>query len=267
MLRVGYANPPRRVKKSRARDARGRGSAAEGPRGSARLVDTVSPASYPRPPVTTPEPIRYEELAPAPPEGPVDLDALIPGEGPLEVDLGFGRGRSFLERASAHREARVIGLELKAKWAYKVEERRRAEGLENARAFRADARELLARSGPEGCLQRMYVHFPDPWWKKRHGKRRVLGEALLDDVARLLAPGGELFVQTDVEDRADDYERLLEAHPAFEPARADGFRIDENPFGARSNREVRADEDGLPVHRLLARRKSPASLSAATRRP
>jgi tRNA (guanine-N7-)-methyltransferase len=183
------------------------------------------------------------------------LAGLVPGDGPLELDLGFGRGRSFLERAAAHPEVRVIGLELKAKWAFKVEERRIARQLENARAFRADARELLARSGPEGCLQRMYVHFPDPWWKKRHGKRRVLGDAVLDDAARLLAPGGELFVQTDVEDRADDYERLLAAHPAFEPARPEGFRIAENPFGARSNREVRAEEDGLPIHRILARRR------------
>ncbi|MCZ7687495.1 MAG: tRNA (guanosine(46)-N7)-methyltransferase TrmB [Sandaracinaceae bacterium] len=202
----------------------------------------------------TPPPIRYDEIAPSPPEGPVDLPALVPGEGPLELDVGFGRGRSFLERAASHPEVRVIGVELKAKWATKVEARREALGLANARALRADVRELLARAGPEGCLARVYLHFPDPWWKKRHGKRRVLGGELLDRLALLLAPGGELFVQTDVEERAEDYARLLEEHPAFEPARAGGFAIDENPFGARSNREVRAEEDGLPVYRLLARR-------------
>ncbi len=206
--------------------------------------------------MSSPPPIRYEEMAPTPPEGDVDLSGLVPGEGPLELDLGFGRGRSFLERASLHPESRVLGVELKAKWAYRVEERRIARGLENARAFRADARGLLARSGPPGCLARAYVHFPDPWWKKRHGKRRVLAPALLDDFARLLAPGGELFIQTDVEDRAEDYAALLAEHPAFEPARGTCFRIDENPFGARSNREVRAEEDGLPIHRLLARRRA-----------
>ncbi len=202
----------------------------------------------------TPPPSRYEEMAPSPPEGDVDLGALVPGEGPLELDIGFGRGRSFLERARVCPDHRVIGVELKAKWAFKVEERRRALGLENARALRADIRSLLARSGPDGCLARVFVHFPDPWWKKKHGKRRVVGTELLDDLARLLAPGGELLVQTDVEDRAADYAELLGAHPAFAPARGSSFAIDENPFGARSNREVRAEEDGLPIYRLLARR-------------
>ncbi|HEY8431557.1 MAG TPA: tRNA (guanosine(46)-N7)-methyltransferase TrmB, partial [Sandaracinaceae bacterium] len=167
---------------------------------------------------------------------------------------GFGRGRSLLERASEHPELRVIGVELKAKWAAKVEARRVARGIENARVLRADVRELLARSGPDGCLARVFVHFPDPWWKKRHGKRRVIGGELLDQLARLIAPGGELFVQTDVEERAEEYARLLLEHPAFEPARAE-LAIAENPF-ARSNREVRAEEDGLPVYRLLARRRA-----------
>jgi tRNA (guanine-N7-)-methyltransferase len=204
--------------------------------------------------VPTPPPIRYEQIAPSPPEGPVDLPSLVPGAGPLELDVGFGRGRSLLERAAAHPEARVIGVELKAKWATKVEERRVATGLTNARALRADVRELLARSGPDGCLARVLVHFPDPWWKKRHGKRRVLGGEVLDHLARLLGPGGELFVQTDVAERAQEYAQLLREHPAFEPARGSGLAIEDNPFGARSNREVRAQEDGLPIHRLLARR-------------
>jgi tRNA (guanine-N7-)-methyltransferase len=199
------------------------------------------------------QPVPYGSFAPKPPEGPVDLRALVPGDGPLELDLGFGRGRSLLERSAAHPEVRVIGIEVKAKWAHKVEERRAAQGLENARAFFADVRELLPRSGPDGCLARVFVHFPDPWWKKRHTKRRVLMPELLDQLARLLASGGELFVQTDVEERAKDYEELLAAHAAFAPARS-AFAIAENPFGARSNREARAESDGLPVHRLLARR-------------
>ena len=203
----------------------------------------------------TPPPIRYEEIAPRPPEGPVDLGALIPGEGPLELDVGIGRGRSLFERARAAPGSRVLGLELKAKWAFKVEERRLREGLTNARALRADAKELLARSGPDGCLARVFLSFPDPWWKKRHAKRRVLGPDLLDDLARLIGPGGELFVQTDVEDRAEELAALIGGHDAFAPASGERLAIAENPFGARSNREVRAEEDGLPIYRLLARRR------------
>ena len=51
-------------------------------------------------------------------------------------------------------------------------------------------------------VSRIFVHFPDPWWKKRHHKRLVVGTPLLDEVARVLVPAGEVFVQTDVEERA-----------------------------------------------------------------
>jgi len=178
----------------------------------------------------------------------VDLGALVGGDQPLELDIGFGRGRSLLVRARQGK-SRVIGLEIKAKWAHRVEQRRVREGLGNARALCADARELLARSGPDGSVQRVFVHFPDPWWKKRHTKRRVVSDGFLDTLARLIRVGGELLVQTDVDDRADDYEALLVAHRAFTVR-----RVAENPFGAESNREVRAAEDGLPVFRLLATR-------------
>jgi len=177
----------------------------------------------------------------------VDLDALIEGDAPLELDVGFGRGLSFLTRARAN-VSRLIGFEVKSKLSVLVEEQRVAEELTNARVLRADVRELLARSGPDGCVTRSFVHFPDPWWKNRHLKRRVVSDAFLDTLARLTRSGGELYVQTDVEERAREYEASMAAHPAFEPR-----RVEENPF-AWSNREVRANEDGLPVYRILATR-------------
>lgn len=197
--------------------------------------------------MTTAPPIRYELLARAAPEGPVDLGALVPGDGPLELEIGFGRGRFLLERARAAPGSRIVGLEIKAKWAHLVELRRVREGLANVVALRADARTVLARSGPDGSVARVFVHFPDPWWKKRHAKRRVMDDDLLEHLARLLAKGGELFVQTDVEDRAAQMRAAIEAQGGLELV-----PCEVNTYGARSNREVRAEEDGLPVHRILA---------------
>lgn len=201
----------------------------------------------------TPKPIRYREFTPRAPEGSVDLEAFIPGDGPLELDIGFGRGHSIFERARISPESRILGVEIKAKWAYKVDERRKRLGLEGVRIVSEDIRELLPRCGPKGCVTRAFVHFPDPWWKKRHQDRFVVGEPFLDALADLMKVGGELFVQTDVEDRALRYRELIAAHTAFE-LEGEGDFIDENPFGARSNREVRAEEDGLPIYRILARR-------------
>jgi tRNA (guanine-N7-)-methyltransferase len=82
----------------------------------------------------------------------------------------------------------------------------------------------------------------------------LLAEPVLDQIARLLRAGGELFVQTDVPERAEDCLTQLRQHPAFElPG---GGMLDHNPYAARSNREQRAIEDGLPVYRILALRSA-----------
>jgi tRNA (guanine-N7-)-methyltransferase len=102
----------------------------------------------------------------------------------------------------------------------------------------------------------VFLHFPDPWWKKRHQKRLVMGPTLLDSVARLLTDGGAIYLQTDVEERAAQFEQLL-ADCALLVAAGDepgSARMAQNPYGARSNRERRVVADGLPVHRLRYRR-------------
>ncbi|MET0386297.1 MAG: tRNA (guanosine(46)-N7)-methyltransferase TrmB [Polyangiales bacterium] len=204
-----------------------------------------------------PDPRRYVELAPRPPEGPIDVRGLWPdqpADADLELEIGFGRGMFLLERAEAAPESRILGLEIKRKWAYLVSERAERLGLTNLRVYGADARDVLARLTPDAALARMFMHFPDPWWKKRHAKRRLRGPGMFDPAARLLRPGGELFIQTDVEDRAATLLDDLQQHGAFEiPA---GGYVQDNPYRARSNREKRAIADGLPVYRILVTRRA-----------
>jgi tRNA (guanine-N7-)-methyltransferase len=197
-----------------------------------------------------PDPHRYRALAPRPPEGPLDLGALLPGPGDLELEIGFGHGRFLLERSAACPEARLLGIEIKKKWSTLVAERAQKRGLSNVLVWGVDVREVLPRV-PEHSFVRVFMHFPDPWWKKRHVKRRLTGDTLLDEIGRVLVPGGELFVQTDVLERAELHLAALREHAAFTLAGQAGY-VAENRYQARSNREVRAEEDGLPVYRTLA---------------
>jgi tRNA (guanine-N7-)-methyltransferase len=199
----------------------------------------------------------YARAPRLPESGPVAVAELLPGEGPIEIEVGPGRGGFVFERAAARPDVRIVGLEIRLKWATLVDERLRARGLGGrARVINADAREALPRFAPDASVAVVYLHFPDPWWKKRHEKRLVMGDVLLVEVARLLTDGGELYVQTDVEDRAAQYEAQIATSPVLEPA-GDAFgspRMAENPYEARSPREHRAIADGLPVHRLRYRR-------------
>src|SRR5438045_6620383 len=104
-------------------------------------------------------------------------------------------------------------------WFVIVNERlARACLADRGRMFAEDARLALPRLGPDGSLAAVFLHFPDPWWKKRHAKRLVLGTDVLEQIARLLRGGGELFIQTDVEERASLYETHVLGHHDFLPA-------------------------------------------------
>jgi len=186
------------------------------------------------------------------PAGRVEVGLLAQGDW-VELEIGPGRGWFLVERAQVEPRAALVGLEIRRKWATVVGGRLASRGLAGrVRVFAEDAVEALPRMGPDASIRRIFVHFPDPWWKKRHAKRLVVRDRFVDEAARLLEPGGELFVQTDVEERARAYLSLVEQDLRFRSAgdTPDSPRIGENPYGARSPRERRALGDGLPVYRL-----------------
>ncbi|MET0595593.1 MAG: tRNA (guanine-N7)-methyltransferase [Polyangiaceae bacterium] len=208
---------------------------------------------------------RYKEESPhLPAEGKVELAKLLPAPVQrLEIEIGPGRGGFLIERLEGQPDVGIVAFEVSRKWTTLVNDRLGRLALApRGRVFADDARLALARLEPAAKIACVYLHFPDPWWKKKHQKRLVMGTTLLDEVARLLSPGGELFVQTDVDDRADLYEAQIAAHPAFEPF-GDGSagdpatspRLAENPYGARSHRERRAIDDAIPIYRLRFRRR------------
>ena len=210
--------------------------------------DVPAPKRMPRP---------YDD-APRIPEGDaIDLRTLVSGSR-FELEVGSGRGGFTLERILHDPEVGMLALEIKRKWATIVDKRLQALGHgARARCFSEDAKFALPRLGPDASLSVVYLHFPDPWWKKRHQKRLVMGEVFLREVLRLLKPGGDFFVQTDVDERADAYCAQLADCKDLVPAGDEPGSpwLAENPYGARSPREHRAIKDGLPVRRMRFRRK------------
>jgi tRNA (guanine-N7-)-methyltransferase len=195
---------------------------------------------------------RYRASAPRAPEAGLVLTEVFASSTEIEMEIGFGRGMFLLQRAERVPAAGLLGIEIKDKLAVRVAERIARRQLERVRVLAGDARAIVAKLGPDAALARVFMHFPDPWWKKRHAKRRLLDSTLLDQLARLLRAGGELFVQTDVEERAEVFLREIENHAEFR-VEGGGYSA-ENPYGAVSNREARAVQDGLPIYRILARR-------------
>lgn len=166
----------------------------------------------------------------------------------LELEIGPGRGWFMIDRLIAEPDVCMLGLEVSRKWTTEVNARLARRGLsERGRVYAEDVKIALTRLAASS-IARVFIHFPDPWWKKRHRKRRVIADDVLGELARMLVPDGELFVQTDVPERANDYEAAIGCRPEFSPRGV--ARLIENPYGAQSPRERRAIADGLPVYRL-----------------
>lgn len=201
-------------------------------------------------------PTPYEDAPCLPAGDRVDVRTLAQGDW-VELEIGPGRGWFLVERAAIAPRAALVGLEIRRKWASIVDARLAKLGLgSRARVFAEDAAVSLRRLSPDGSVRRVFLHFPDPWWKKKHRKRLVMQDEFLGQVARLLEPDGELFVQTDVEERALEYAGLVALDPRFstDGDAAGAPRIVDHGYVARSPRERRAISDGLPVYRMRWRR-------------
>jgi tRNA (guanine-N7-)-methyltransferase len=179
----------------------------------------------------------------------VEPIALLPGE--VEVELGCADARFLFERAPHHPHTTFIGLEIREPLVEEVNDKARALGLANLRACFSNVNVDLDALFADGRLTRVFVNFPDPWFKRRHKKRRVMNAELIEVLHRKLRAGGELFFQSDVWDLALDALAVLEDAPALFRNRSGPWSFcRDNPFDAKSLREVRCEERGLRIWRM-----------------
>jgi tRNA (guanine-N7-)-methyltransferase len=91
-----------------------------------------------------------------------------------------------------------IGVELARKYQLFAATRMAKRGLTNVRLAKADARSFLRDCVPSESCRAVHVYFPDPWWKKRHVRRRVFTAEFAAQCERILKPAGRLHLATDV---------------------------------------------------------------------
>jgi tRNA (guanine-N7-)-methyltransferase len=149
-------------------------------------------------------------------EAGADWGAIFGREGPVEVEIGIGKGRFMLAAAALRPDVLHFGVDWANKYLRIAESRAWKRGLRNVRFARVEGRLLVERAIAAGSVAAYYVFYPDPWPKKRHHKRRFLQPATTDHLARTLAGGGALHVGTDHPEYWGCIETLLDGHPAFE---------------------------------------------------
>jgi tRNA (guanine-N7-)-methyltransferase len=196
---------------------------------------------------------RLEDFsAPANPAGEhaaFDPQALFPAAAPLEIEVGSGKGLFLLNASLANPGHNFLGVELAHRYAEYCAARLARHEAANARMMSGDGVRLFRELLPAGCAQAVHVYFPDPWWKQRHHKRRVMTGGFVRDIERVLTPGGSLHFWTDVEayylgtlELIAQHTRLGDPLPVAEPTPA-------HDLDYRTNFERRKRRDGLPIYR------------------
>ena len=193
-------------------------------------------------------------------ELPAPAELFADPDQPIHLDIGCARGRFLLELAQQQAGVNHLGVEIRRPLVSAAEADREALGLTNLHYLFCNANvslEAWLAALPPGQLELVSIQFPDPWFKKKHHKRRVLQPALLLAIAAALAPGRRLFIQSDVLAVIEPMVALTELSGCFTRPESDArpWRAD-NPLAVPTEREQYVLEKNLPVYRVLYQRNA-----------
>ena len=177
---------------------------------------------------------------------------------PIHLDIGCARGRCILGLAELNQDWNHLGVEIRRPLAISADRDAIASGQGNVRVLFCNANISLEdwmKGLPDDQLRRISIQFPDPWFKRRHRKRRVLQPALLLAIADALQPGRTLFLQSDVKEVIEPMVELTELSGCFDRPVEDArpWRTT-NPLPVPTEREQYVQAQQLPVFRVLYRR-------------
>lgn len=168
---------------------------------------------------------------------------------PLELDLGCGRGLFLVNAAVANPNTNYIGIEIDYREGRRTARRLKKRTLGNARVLGGDARLALDSLFEENSISAVHVYFPDPWWKRKHRRRRIFTDSFLELVARVMKPGGELHSWTDVGEYFQVIQALVTHHPLFEELSPVDEKTPQHDMDYLTSYERKGRQAGSKIHR------------------
>ncbi|MGK7928212.1 MAG: tRNA (guanosine(46)-N7)-methyltransferase TrmB [Spirulina sp.] len=172
---------------------------------------------------------------------------------PLHLDIGCARGRFILEMAQLQPDRNFLGLEIREPLVTEANRKRDEVELNNLHYLFCNVNislPILLKSLPDRVLDCVSIQFPDPWFKKRHAKRRVVQPKLVEELARSLPEGATISLQSDVEAIAKEMYEQFQQHPQFAKPHPEQW-LSKNPFPVTTEREKATFAKGEPVYRCL----------------
>ncbi len=188
-------------------------------------------------------------FVPFKPDARLDYQALFGDPRPVVAEIGFGMGQATWRIALENPEAGYLGIEVHTPGIGKLLMDMVEHDVRNLRIIHHDAVEVFERMLPPASLSGLHIFYPDPWPKKKHHKRRLIREGLVELLVSRLAPGAYLYFVTDIEEYGQWSLELL--------ARTAGLRNRHEAFAPHQDWrpetkfEARALGDGRAVWELM----------------
>lgn len=189
-------------------------------------------------------------------DGPLDPQQVFGRIAPLNLEIGFGMGRSLALMAAAAPEQDFIGIEVHKPGCGALLADIEQMALTNLRIYRADANDVLEQCLADASLDRLMLFFPDPWPKKKHHKRRIVQSAFAQRVRRKLKVGGLFHLATDWEPYAEHMLEVMNAEAGFANTSPEGKQVPKPPERPDTKFEKRGERLGHGVWDLVYRRTS-----------
>lgn len=168
---------------------------------------------------------------------------------PFEVEVGSGKGLFMQTAAAMYPQRNFLGIEMARKYARHAAGRLAKRELTNGKMISGDGLELFREFLTDDSVDAVHVYFPDPWWKDRHRKRRVMKPEFLRDIQRVLVPGGSLHFWTDVEEYFQTTLEMIAAEVSLEGPLEVAERPAEHDLDYRTHFERRMRLHDEPVYR------------------
>lgn len=145
-----------------------------------------------------------------------DFASVFPVGAPLELEIGCGNGRFLAANAAKHPERCYLGVERMMERLRRCSKKAQQGALNNLAFVRVEAGRFVREVVPDGSISAFYLFFPDPWPKRRHHKNRFFQPEMCSVLARILVPGGKVYISTDHADYFGEMARYLSADARFE---------------------------------------------------
>lgn len=189
----------------------------------------------------------------------IDLREVFANTNPTIIEIGSGKGRFLIGTAVERPELNLIGIEKSLHYYRVIRERVMKRNLTNVRVINHDAYLVLREMIPDASIAEVHIYFPDPWPRAKQQKRRIIRSEVLDQIERVLAPGGWAIYVTDHREYFEAAAPLIESR--FKSER----RIPGPDDPPRTNYEAKYREEGRPIYEIRFFTATSGSASAADR--